>query len=227
MSILKISLFPFSNFSFYVLIVCGLIYILFRFLVSSNSKLLGNWFDLIYLSILDTVTNFLPLKLKMYLPFAFGLFLYILVGNLVGLVPYSYSITCELILTLTFSLSILLGVTIVGFKKHGLHYFSYFLPSGTPLGLVPLLVLIELISYFAKGLSLGIRLAGNIISGHLLLHIIASFIFKLIPVITIVVILPLIILILLMGLEFIIAFLQAYVFVILFSVYVKDAIYLH
>jgi F-type H+-transporting ATPase subunit a len=82
------------------------------------------------------------------------------------------------LITLGLSLTILIAVTIIGFYKHGFVYFSYFLPSGTPLALIPLLVLIELVSYVAKGFSLGIRLAGNIISGHLLLHMISSFIAK-------------------------------------------------
>lgn len=176
---------------------------------------------MIYQSVLDTVSNFLPREFSPYLPVAFGMFSFVFVSNLVGLVPYSYSITCELVLTLGFSLSILLGVTLIGFSKHGLRFFSYFLPSGTPLGLIPLLVLIELISYIAKGLSLGIRLAGNIISGHLLLHIFASFISKMGVFVGI---FPFAILVCLMGLEFIIAFLQAYVWTILFTVYLRDSL---
>jgi F-type H+-transporting ATPase subunit a len=163
--------------------------------------------------------------------FVFVLFVYILFSNLMGLIPYNFATTAHLTTTLSMSFSIWFGVTIIGLVLHSLKFFSLFAPEGTPLYLIPLLALIELISYFAKGLSLGIRLGANLISGHLLLLILAGFGFlgltaaisiKLtggpiaIALITVV-----------SGLELAIAGIQSYVFTILTSSYIKDSVSLH
>jgi len=159
------------------------------------------------------------------------LFVYILFSNLVGLIPYNFATTAHLITTLSMSSSIWFGVTIIGLVLHGLKFFTLFSPEGTPLPLVPLLALIELISYIAKGLSLGIRLGANLISGHLLLLILAGFGFLgltggveilltggsvAIALITAI-----------SGLELAIAGIQSYVYSILTSSYIKDSVSLH
>jgi F-type H+-transporting ATPase subunit a len=169
-------------------------------------------------------------KGQFYFPFIYSLFMLILVGNFLGMVPYSFAITSHLIFTLSVSNAILVGVTIIGFREHGLKFFSYFVPSGTPLVLVPLLVIIELISYIAKGLSLGIRLGSNVLAGHLLTKITAGFIYQIMiasPLMFIIGIIPLVLLVAITGLELAIGFIQAYVFVILACSYIKDALDLH
>ena len=99
----------------------------------------------------------------MYFPFIYALFIFILINNLIGMVPYSFASTSHFILTFFMSFSVVLGATILGLKNHGLMFFSLFVPAGCPLGLLPLLVLIEFISYLARNVSLGLRLAANII----------------------------------------------------------------
>ena len=110
-------------------------------------------------------------KGQIYFPFIYALFIFILVNNLIGMVPYSFASTSHFILTF----SLVLGATFLGFQKHGLEFFSLFVPAGCPLGLLPLLVLIEFISYLARNVSLGLRLAANILSGHMLLNILSGF----------------------------------------------------
>ena len=163
--------------------------------------------------------------------FIFVLFIYILFSNLMGLIPYNFATTAHLVSTLSMSTSIWFGVTIIGLILHALRFFVLFSPEGTPLLLVPLLALIELISYIAKGLSLGIRLGANLISGHLLLLILAGFGFLgltatlglrltggsiAIALITAI-----------SGLELAIAAIQSYVYSILTSSYIKDSVSLH
>lgn len=99
---------------------------------------------------------------QVYFPFIYALFVFILVNNLIGMVPYSFASTSHFILTFSLSFTIVLGATILGFQKHGLKFFSLFVPAGCPLALLPLLVLIEFISYLARNVSLGLRLAANI-----------------------------------------------------------------
>lgn len=167
---------------------------------------------------------------EQYLPFIFALFNFILFSNLLGMVPYSFTPTSHMALTFSFSIAILIGVTILGLQRHKLAFFSYFIPAGTPLGLVPLLVVIELISYLARGVSLGVRLAANCIAGHTLLKIVSTFTWKIMaggPIALVISILPILFLTALIGLEFGIAILQAYVFSTLTCSYIRDAIYLH
>lgn len=104
-------------------------------------------------------------KNEIYVPFIYSLFFFVVLANLVGNVPYSFAFTSSAIVAMGLSVMIFLGVTILGFMRHGIHFFSFFVPAGTPLALVPLLALIELISYFARAFSLGVRLFSNIVAG--------------------------------------------------------------
>jgi F-type H+-transporting ATPase subunit a len=146
------------------------------------------------------------------------------------MVPYSFATTSHFILTFSLSFSIVIGATILGFTKHKLKFFSLFVPSGCPLGLVFLLVLIEVISYLARNISLGLRLAANVLSGHMLLNILSGFTYNMInsnSFYILVSILPLIFVILFSGLELGIAFIQSQVFVVLSCSYIKDSLELH
>jgi len=167
---------------------------------------------------------------QIYFPFIYGLFIFILVNNLVGMIPYSFASTSHFILTFSISFTVVLGATILGFQKHGLKFFSLFVPSGCPLGLLPLLVLIEFISYLARNVSLGLRLAANILSGHMLLNILAGFTYNIMNsgfIYIFIGLIPLAFIIAFSGLELGIAFIQAQVFVVLTSAYIKDSLDLH
>jgi F-type H+-transporting ATPase subunit a len=160
----------------------------------------------------------------------FSLFIFILSNNLIGLIPYSFASTSHFILTFSLSFSIVLGATILGLQEHSLKFFSLFVPAGCPLILVPLLVLIEFISYLARNVSLGLRLAANILSGHMLLNILAGFTYNIMTsgfVYLFIGLIPLAFIIAFSGLELGIAFIQAQVFVVLTSSYIKDSLDLH
>ncbi len=169
-------------------------------------------------------------KGQLYFPFIYSLFVFILINNLIGLVPYSFASTSHFVLAFFLSFSIVLGATILGFQNHGAKFFSLFVPAGCPLGLLPLLVLIEFISYLSRAVSLGLRLAANIVAGHLLLSILSGFTFNIMAsgiIFFFVGLLPLGFIIAFSGLEIAIAFIQAQVFVVLTSSYIKDALDLH
>lgn len=165
-----------------------------------------------------------------YFPFIFVLFVFILMLNLLGMIPYSFTVTSHIIVTFFLSLSIFIGITIIGFIHHGIHFFSFFLPPGAPVFLAPFLVVIELISYISRAFSLAIRLFANMMSGHSLLKILAGFAWTMLSIGGIfyfLQLIPLIIVFLITGLEIGIAFLQAYVFTVLVCIYLNDSINLH
>jgi F-type H+-transporting ATPase subunit a len=137
------------------------ILIIFYNRIISNTWLLT--VESLYTSVYNIVINQINSKKgQNYFPFIYGLFLFILVNNLIGLIPYSFASTSHFILTFFISFSVVLGATFLGFQKHGLSFFSFFVPAGCPLALLPLLVLIEFISYLSRNVSLGLRLAANI-----------------------------------------------------------------
>lgn len=168
---------------------------------------------------------------EIYFPFIYSLFWFILIGNLNGNIPYAFTITTRFCVRIGLRVRIFLGVTILSISKHRVHFFSYFLPQGTPIALFPLLIPIEFISYISRAFSLGIRLFANIVSGHTLLKILSRFLYPIFTgssiVIAIVTVIPFRIFTALVGLEIAVAIIQAYVFTILASRYIKDAIDLH
>jgi len=151
-------------------------------------------------------------------------------NNLIGMVPYSFASTSHFVLTFSLSFTIVIGATILGFQKHGLKFFAILVPAGCPLGLLPLLVFIELISHLARNVSLGLRLAANILSGHMLLAILAGFTYNIMTsgiIFFILGLIPLAFIVAFSGLEFGIAFIQAQVFVVLTSSYIRDGLDMH
>jgi F-type H+-transporting ATPase subunit a len=170
------------------------------------------------------VTDNIGPKGMKYLPFVFTLFLFVLLGNVMGLMPYGFTITSHIVVTATLAVAIWVGATIIGFSRHGLHYFSLLLPKGTPLAVAPFLVLIETMSYFIRPVSLSLRLFANMMAGHVLLKVLAGFIVTLgllfgwIPLVAV------------FGislLEIMVALIQAYVFALLTCIYLNDAVNLH
>ena len=184
-------------------------------------------YDTIFGMVVDQINKH---RGQMYFPFIYALFLFILINNLMGMVPYSFATTSHFVLTFALSFTIVLGVTILGFKEHKLEFFSIFVPAGCPVAMVPLLILIEFISYLTKNVSLGLRLAANILSGHMLLNILSGFTYNIISkgfIFFFLGLIPLLFIIAFSGLEIGIAFIQAQVFVVLSSSYIKDSIELH
>ncbi len=164
------SQFILTNIGLYILIVTFLSCFINIWIASENKKLLlhshGTFIqESIYATVLGAVKNQIGSFNEKYLPIIFTLFIFILFNNLVGIIPYAFTPTSHLVLTLSLSIAVFIGVTIIGLKIHKFHFFSLFIPSGTPLILVPLLVIIESISYLARAISLGLRLGCNLIAG--------------------------------------------------------------
>lgn len=160
---------------------------------------------------------------KRYFPIVFTIFMFVLFGNLLGMVPYGYTFTSQIIVTFALAISVFIGVTILGIVKHGLRFATFFVPPGVSVALWPLLIPIEIISYLSRPVSLSVRLFANMLAGHTLLQVFAGFVGAL----GLFGILPFVFVVALSGLEFLIAFLQAYVFTILTCLYINDALHLH
>ena len=214
----------------------GTVFILIISLLTINyNKLIGDKWSIGQESLYATVQSIVISQInakqgQIYFPFIYTLFLFILINNLIGLIPYSFASTSHVALTFFLSFTIVLGATILGFQKHGLKFFSLLVPAGCPLALLPLLVFIEFISYLARNISLGLRLAANILAGHMLLSILAGFTYNIMTsgiIFFFLGLLPLAFIIAFSGLEFGIAFIQAQVFVVLTSSYIKDGLDLH
>lgn len=217
------------------LTIGGYIILVLSMLSNNNSKILPNGWSISQESLYATIHSIVVGQIndkngQNYFPFMYVLFVFILVNNLIGMVPYSFAGTSHFILTFSISFTIVLGATILGFNKHGLKFFSLFVPAGCPLALLPLLVLIEFISYLARNISLGLRLAANILSGHMLLNILSGFTYKIMTsglIFLFLGLFPLVFIIAFSGLELGIAFIQAQVFIVLSCSYIKDGLDLH
>ena len=220
-----------TNLALYSVLVTVLIVTLHYF-ANNNNKLVPSKWSIALESIFASINSMVREQLgkEAYLPFIYSLFTFILVANLFGSVPYGFTITTSAIVALGLSITIWIGVTILGLTTHNAKFFSFFIPSGCPLALVPLLVLIELVSYMARAGSLGLRLFSNLLGGHTLMKILATFLYKLFGsslLIAILTVIPFALFLGIMLLELAVAFIQAFVFVILVSSYIKDALELH
>jgi F-type H+-transporting ATPase subunit a len=223
-----------TNIGFYLTIGMTIVLVLNLLSTNYNKIVSNNWSisqESIYTTIHSIVINQInSTKGQIYFPFIYSLFIFILINNLIGMIPYSFASTSHFILVFSISFTVVLGATILGFQKHGLEFFSLFVPAGCPLGLLPLLVLIEFISYLSRNVSLGLRLSANILSGHMLLNILSGFAYNIMTsgfIFFFLGLLPLAFIIAFSGLELGIAFIQAQVFVVLTSSYIKDALDLH
>lgn len=186
----------------------------------------GRWqsiAELAYLFVANMVRDTVGSEGRRYFPFIFTLFLFVLCGNMLGMIPYGFTYTSHVIVTFTMASVIFIGVTVIGFIKHGIHFFGFFLPPGTPLLMAPLAVPIEVISYFSRPISLSVRLFANMLAGHTLMKVFAGFIVSL----GVFGFVPFLFVFALTGLELLIAFLQAYVFTVLTCLYLHDALHMH
>ena len=186
----------------------------------------GRWqsmAELFYEFIANLVRETVGSEGRKYFPAILTLFMFLLVGNMLGLFPYSFTFTSHIIVTFGMAIVVFVLVTILGFVRHGVHFVTFFVPPGAPIGLWPLLIPIEIISYLSRPISLSVRLFANMLAGHTLLKVFAGFIAAL----GVVGVLPFAFVVALTGLEMLIAFLQAYVFAILTCLYINDALHLH
>ena len=180
--------------------------------------------ELSYTLVSKMISDTAGSKAKPYFPFIFSLFMFVLFCNMLGMLPYSFTVTSHIIVTFALAAIIFIGVTIIGFVNHGVGYLKLFIPSGVPVVLLPIIVIIEMISYLARPVSLSVRLFANMMAGHTMLKVFGGF------VISLGIIggwLPLSFTVALIGLEVLIAFLQAYVFAILTCIYLNDALNLN
>jgi F-type H+-transporting ATPase subunit a len=167
---------------------------------------------------------------RKFFPFIFTLFFFILFGNLIGLFPYSFTYTSHIAVTFALALTVFILTTGVAIWIHGFHFFSYFVPEGAPKLLIPLLVLIEVVSYLSRLISLPVRLFANMMAGHVMMEVFASFMVMMAGAGTLGVVaafFPQAINVILIGFELLVSALQAYVFALLTCLYLHDAVHLH
>ena len=194
--------------------------------MSRGALIPGRWqmtVELIYAFMADTVRENVGEGGRAYFPFIFTLFLFILFCNSMGLIPYTFTVTSHIIVTFALALVVFVGCTVIAVLKHGIRFFTLFMPSGISLWMAPLMVPIEIISYLVRPVTLSLRLFANMMAGHTLLKVFAGFVIAL----GIAGIFPLAVIIMLYALETIIALLQAYVFAMLACLYLHDALHLH
>ena len=217
----------FTNASLFMVVSTAII-IAFLYFGSRERKIIPSKIQLItemlYNFVAKMISDTAGSKAKPYFPFIFSLFMFVLICNMVGMLPYSFTVTSHIIVTLIMALFIFVAVTIIGFVKHGFKYLNIFVPSGVPAVLLPLITIIEIISYLSRPVSLSVRLFANMMAGHTMLKVFGGF------VVSLGILggwLPLSFSVALTGLEILVAFLQAYVFAILTCIYLNDALNLH
>lgn len=191
-----------------------------------NALVPGRWqsiTELSYIFIANLLKDTVGSEGRPYFPFIFTIFMFVLFGNLFGMIPYSFTFTSHIVVTFMMALFVFVGVTIIAMVKHKMRFFTLFMPPGVPMYMAPLLIPIEIISYLSRPISLSVRLFANMLAGHTLMKVFAGFIFAL----GVFGIAPWAFIVALTGLEIVIAFLQAYVFTILTCLYLNDALHLH
>ena len=217
----------FTNASLFMIISTVSILLVFN-LGSKRNSVLPNKIQLLaelsYTFVAKMISDTAGSKAKPYFAFIFSLFMFVLFCNMFGMIPYTFTVTSHIIVTFILASFIFIGVTIIGFIKHGFGYLKLFVPSGVPAVLLPLIVVIEIISYLSRPISLSVRLFANMMAGHTMMKVFGGF------VISLGIVggwLPLSFSVALTGLEILVAFLQAYVFAILTCIYLNDALNLH
>lgn len=222
-----------TNSSFFLILTIIIVLFYFKLTVNYSTIIPNRWqalTEMTYEFIQNMLYEALHEKGNKFFPIIFTIFVFIFSCNLLGMIPYTFTVTSHIIFTFGLGMVIFIGINILGIKKHGLHFFSLFLPPGAPLSLALLLVPIELVSYVFRVIALSVRLFANMMAGHTLLKILATFAWKMLMVggiFLIIQLFPLMIIIAITGLELAIAFLQAYVWTTLTCLYLSDALNLH
>lgn len=196
-------------------------------LVPGRLQSLGEvWYEFIH----NMVKNVLGPEGKSFFPLVFSLFSFVLVANMLGMFPYFFTVTSHVVVTASLAVFVIALVVVVGIAKHGLGWFKLFVPSGVPKVILPFISLIEIISFLSRPVSLGLRLFGNMLAGHIVLKVFAGFVVSLASfgaVGVVGAVAPLVMAVALTALEFLVSFLQAFVFAILTCVYLNDALHTH
>lgn len=216
----------FTNASLFMVVAITAVTLFLTLGMRKRALVPGRWqsmSEIIYQFVAGMVRENVGTEGRAYFPFIFTLFMFILFSNLLGLIPYTFTVTSHIIVTFALAGVVFVGVTIIALMKHGLHFFSYFVPHGTPVVMMPLLVPIEVISYLARPVTLALRLFANMTAGHTMLKVFAGFVVLL----GVFGVAPMVVIVALYGLELLVALLQAYVFAILTSLYLHDALHLH
>lgn len=221
----------FTNSSLFMVVSTVLISLIMYYGVSPRKMVPGRLqivLEALYDFVAEIVSTSIGSKGRPYFPYVFTLFMFLAMGNLVGMIPYSFTFTSHIIVTFSMSVLVVVFVTVVGIVKHGFKFFSLFFPAGTPILLAPLLVPIEVISYLARTMSLSVRLFANMVAGHAMLKVFAGFVIILattdyFPL----AVLPLAVNVLLTGFKIFVALLQSYIFTILTCIYLSDSLNLH
>jgi F-type H+-transporting ATPase subunit a len=220
----------FTNSSLFMLIIVGLACLLMVFGTSGNSLVpsrLQSAAEMGYEFVASTIKTAAGTEGMRFFPFVFSIFIFVLFSNLLGLVPYAFTVTSQIVVT--FALAILVIGTVIGYGifRHGAHFLNLFVPSGVSPILLPFIVLIEVISFVSRPISLSVRLFANMLAGHITLKVFGAFVASLLGAGAFAVIapLPLAMTVILTGFELLVAVLQAYVFAILTCVYLNDAIH--
>jgi F-type H+-transporting ATPase subunit a len=216
-----------TNAGLFMLIAVSAVTLFLMLGMRGSARVPGRWQSMVELSyefVADMLRDNVGTAGRKYFPFVFSLFMFILFANLIGLLPYSFTFTSHIIVTFAMALFVFLGVTLIAIVKHGFRFFTLFLPSGVPVVMAPVLIPIEIVSYLSRPISLSIRLFANMMAGHTMMKVFAAFI---VPLGFIGGWAPLVVGVALTGFEFLVAFLQAYVFAVLTCLYLNDALHLH
>lgn len=223
----------FTQSNLHMVIVAGLIFALMSYGMRARALVPGRLQSLAeasYEFIMGMVTEQIGHEGRRFFPFVFTLFMFVLFGNMLGLFPYAFTFTSHIAATFALAAMVFVLITVVALLLHGKKFFGYFFPEGAPIWLAPIIIPVEIVSYLSRPISLSIRLFANMVAGHVMLKVFATFIVMLAglgavgPFLSL---LPLTINVALVGFEVLVAFLQAYVFAILTCIYLHDAVHLH
>lgn len=215
----------FSKAALFMLAVVAILTLFLTLTASRRAMVPGRWqsvSELWYEFVANMLRETVGAEGRRYFPLVFSIFSFIVVANLVGMLPYSYAVTSHIAVTGAMAIMVFVIVTVVALKRHGLHFLTYFVPKGVPLPMLFLVVPIEVLSYFMRPISHSVRLFANMTAGHTMLEVFGAFVVQM----GLFGVLPLALIIALIGLEVAIVILQAYVFAILTCIYLNDAVHL-
>ena len=219
-------LFTITNSTLWMAIIIGAASLLLIGGVSSRAMVPGRLqsvAEMIYGFVRQMVVDIAGEEGLKYFPYIFTLFIFVFLSNMLGMIPYSFTVTSHIAVTGILALIVFVTVTVIGFMKHGAHFLHFFWPKDAPLALRPVLAVIEVISYFVRPISHSIRLGANMLAGHAVLKVFAGFVGPL----GLAGVVPFAVMVGLVGFEFMVAAIQAYVFTILTCVYLNDALHIH
>lgn len=222
--------FSFTNSSLWMAIAVGAAYLLIMAGTRQHAMVPGRLqsvVEMLYEFVAGIVRDSAGKEAMRFFPLIFTLFIFILIGNMLGMIPGSFTFTSHIIVTFAMAVAVFIGVTVLGFVIHGAHFLHFFVPSGAPKAMLPLLVPIEILSYCVRPISLSVRLFVNMMAGHTMMKVFAGFVVSLGGYYVLPGIFPLVIAVALTGFEIAVAFLQAYIFTVLTCIYLNDAIHMH